>query len=107
MLRFAFLPCLLLAASLALADESQPKRSWAEEKCFRYHRDWGEAFQRFGREGISADFIRANESFIGSGCVRQQKICPHTPRERQLVDILAIRVVNVGMSTTFLPFDCH
>jgi hypothetical protein len=50
--------------------------------------------------------VAGNEAFIHAGCRAARKICPRTARERELVDVLAIRVVNEGMSSTFLPFDC-
>jgi hypothetical protein len=90
----------------AMADAKPSQRSWPEEKCFRYQRDWREALRRYGPSGVGAEFLAANEAFIRSGCQSADKICPHNPRERELVDILAIRVVNEGMSTTFLPFNC-
>ena len=95
-----------LAAGAARADSSQVKRDWPQEKCFRYGRDWNEALRRFGRDGLSADFVAANAAFIGSGCLNPEKICPRSAKDRRLADVLAIRVVNEGMSTTFLPFDC-
>jgi hypothetical protein len=95
-----------LAAGPASADSSQVKRDWPQEKCFRYGRDWSEALRRFGRDGLSADFVAANAAFIGSGCLNPEKICPRSAKDRRLADVLAIRVVNEGMSTTFLPFDC-
>jgi len=88
------------------ADANETKRNWREEKCFRFERDWREALRRFGEDGLSVECRRGVEAFIRSQCERQAKICPRAARERELVDILAIRVVNEGMSTTFLPFDC-
>ncbi len=102
----AALLLLVVASASAHAESVAPQRSWREEKCFRYQRDWNEALRRFGREGLSSAFVAGNETFIASGCLRRAKICPHTQHERELVDILAIRVANEGMSTTFLPFDC-
>jgi hypothetical protein len=107
-MRSGLVAVLLLGAVLGTvqAEPLAPHRSWREEKCFRYQRDWNEALRRFGREGLSPAFVERNEAFIASGCVRRAKICPQTPRERELVDVLAIRVANESMSTTFLPFDC-
>ena len=107
-----FLVFALVAAALALAAPAQAdppaaKRTWAQEKCFRYKRDWTEALRRFGADGLSAAFVGGNEAFIASGCESDAKICARLPRERELVDILAIRAVNAGMSTTFLPFGCR
>ena len=95
-----------LASGPAKAASAEVKRDWPQEKCFRYRRDWSEALRRFGRDGLSADFVSGNAAFIDSGCVNPEKICPRSAEERRLADVLAIRVVNEGMSTTFLPFDC-
>ncbi len=103
----------LIAAALAAvaggrvaADPVEPKRDWPQEKCFRYTRDWNDALRRFGQNGLSAGFLTGNAEFIRAGCRPFRMICPSTPKDRDLVDALAIRVVNEGMSTTFLPFDC-
>ena len=106
--------CLLVAASAlvalaggpATADPVAPKRDWTEEKCFRYARDWNEAMRRFGPGGFSARFVAGNAGFVRAGCRTLQPICPATAKDRKLADALAIRVVNEGMSTTFLPFGC-
>ena len=95
-----------LAAGRASADPAAAKRDWTEEKCFRYARDWNEALRRFGAEGLSPRFLAGNTEFIRARCRRPDPICPATAKDRKLVDALSIRVVNEGMSTTFLPFDC-
>ena len=105
-LAFAAMFLFAFAAGPVKADSGQVKRDWPQEKCFRYGRDWSEALRRFGRDGLSADFVAANAAFIGSGCLNPEKICPRSAKDRRLADVLAIRVVNEGMSTTFLPFDC-
>jgi hypothetical protein len=104
-LRLVVAPILLCAAAVAIA-EAEAKRSWSEEKCFRYQRDWNEALRRYGPSAFSPEFLGGVDAFIGSGCERAAKVCPRTAKDRELVDVLAIRVVNEGMSTTFLPFDC-
>lgn len=100
----------LLALPLAQQSEAQTaksKRSWAEEKCWRYKRDFSEALRRWGTDGVSREFIEGNKAFIDSGCESEKKVCPKLPRELELVDVLTIRVVNEGMSSTFLPFACR
>ncbi len=107
-----FPPAIAAAAAVsvvvgaAAADPAIPTRDWPQEKCFRYSRDWDEALRRYGRDGLSPTFLEGNAAFIRSGCQRPANICPQTAKERRLADALAIRVVNEGMSTTFLPFDC-
>ena len=95
-----------VVAGPVVADSAQVKRDWPREKCFRYGRDWNEGLRRYGRDGLSEDFVAGNTAFIGSGCLSSEKICPRSAKDRRLADALAIRVVNEGMSTTFLPFDC-
>ena len=98
----------LVAAAVAICvvDAAVARPSWPEQKCFRYQRDWSEALRRFGATGLSPEFAAGNAAFIRAGCAGLDKVCPRTAKDRELVDILAIRVVNEGMSTTFLPFDC-
>jgi hypothetical protein len=93
-------------AAGVVADDALAKRSWSEEKCFRYERDWNEALRRYGLPGHSPEFLNGGAAFIHSGCESLDKVCPRTAKDRELVDVFAIRVVNEGMSTTFLPFDC-
>jgi hypothetical protein len=90
----------------SLAQSWSGKRSWAEEKCRRYKRDFSEALRRWGPDGVGRDFVEGNRTFIEGGCRSDAKICPRSARERELVDVLTIRVVNEGMSSTFLPFGC-
>lgn len=103
---FALLAVALASAQPSRANQAAAKRTWAQEKCFRYKRDWAEALRRWGTDGLSPAFIDGDTAFIASGCESEAKICARSARERELVDILTIRVVNAGMSSTFLPFGC-
>ncbi len=94
------------AWSRTAADSAETKRNWPQEKCFRYARDWNDALHRFGLAGFSPAFLAGNAEFIRAGCRALGMICPSTAKDRALADALAIRVVNEGLSTTFLPFDC-
>jgi hypothetical protein len=94
------------AGGPSAADSPAPNRDWQAEKCFRYSRDWNEALRRYGQDGLSGEFVAGNAAFIRSGCLSPDKVCPRAGKDRQFADRLAIRVVNEGMSTTFLPFDC-
>jgi hypothetical protein len=95
-----------IAGVPAAADTPAPNRKWQKEKCSRYARDWNEAVRRYGERGLSAEFVAGNAAFIRSGCLSPDKVCPHAGKDRQFADVLAIRVVNEGMSPTLLPFDC-
>ena len=96
----------MLCAVAGVGSAAEAKRSWSEEKCFRYARDWSEALRRYGTAGFSAEFLAGNAAFIRSGCESRDKVCPSNAKDRELVDVMAIRVVNEGMSTTFVPFGC-
>jgi hypothetical protein len=96
----------MFVAGPAVAGQDAPKRDWRQEKCFRYARGWEAALSRYGEDGLSAEFVAGNVRFIHSGCADRGRICPSTAKDRTLADVLAISVVNAGMSTTFLPFDC-
>ena len=95
-----------LGGGSAASATDAVKRNWREEKCFRYARDWNEALRRYGRDGLSDGFLDGGAAFVRSHCVAAGAVCPATAKDRTLVDVLAIRVVNEGMSTTFLPFGC-
>jgi len=95
-----------IAGGPAAADSPAPNRDWQKEKCFRYTRDWSEALRRYGQDGLSAGFVAGNMAFIRSGCLSSDKVCPHSGKDRQFADLLAVRIVNECMSTTFLHFDC-
>ena len=108
-MRFLIVTALLAAlgcAHVAEAGTTPRKRSWTEEKCVRYTRDWSEALRRLGETGLSREFIEGNAAFIKRGCTGDDKVCPRSARDWQLVDALTILVVNQGMSSTFLPFFC-
>jgi hypothetical protein len=57
-------------------------------------------------DGLSPYFVAGNEAFVRAGCVHLRKVCPASAKDRALVDALSIRVINEGMSPTFLPFAC-
>ena len=105
-LRHALAAGLIAALPAGPAAAEALKRDWPQEKCFRYGRDWDEALRRFGRDGASEGFLEGNGAFLRSGCRAAHTLCPETAKDRKLADALAIRVVNEGMSTTFLPYDC-
>jgi hypothetical protein len=87
-----------------LTQQSHSGRSWQAEKCFRYKRDFSEVLRRWGLTGVSREFIEGNDAFIAAGCDGGEKVCPRSARDRELIEVLTIRVVNEGMSSTFLPF---
>ena len=106
------IPVLAVAALLVLptaawTQDTTRSRSWTEEKCVRYRDAWTGALARWGREGLSRDFIARHEAFIAGGCTGESNVCPRSAREIELANVLTIRAMNAGMASTFLPFACR
>lgn len=81
--------------------------SWTVEKCNRYRVAWTDALERLGRKGLGAEFIERHEAFLAGGCTDQADVCPRSKEELDLANVLVIRAMNAGMSSTFLPFACR
>jgi hypothetical protein len=82
------------------------QRSWTEEKCVRYARDWREALHRRGPDGLSPAFRERHAAFLAGGCRGPRDVCPLTAKDFELANILTIRAMNFGAASTFLPFSC-
>ena len=95
-----------VAASAARAQNGPPP-NWTETKCERYKAAWGEALTRFGAQGLSAEFIRKHDEFVTTGCVAQADVCPRSKEELALANVMVVRAMNAGASSTFLPFACR
>jgi hypothetical protein len=100
----------LAAAVIAPADRSaaeSSRRTWTEEKCVRYGRDWRQALSRLGTEGLRPAFIARHEAFVSGGCAGPRDVCPRTSKEFEMANVLTIRAMNFGAASTFLPFSCR
>ncbi|NGM19991.1 hypothetical protein G3576_08190 [Roseomonas stagni] len=100
MIRLAIL--LVLLASPAAAQS----RDWTAEKCSRYGEMWPQALARFGRVGLSEEFLARHEAFIASGC-RTRDVCPRSPQEIAMADVMTIAAMNAGTASSFVPFICR
>jgi hypothetical protein len=100
---------LLLALPAATGQAQAPRpQSWPEVKCSRYAEAWAEALDRFGRRGLGPDFVARHEAFLASGCSRARAdVCPRSPEELALADVLAVAATNSRMAGSFLPFACR
>jgi hypothetical protein len=87
-------------------DPARADRTWREEKCARYAQASREALARFGRAGLSEEFLAAHEAFLARGCESPREVCPRSKEELALADVLVLRGMNFGASGTFLPFAC-
>jgi hypothetical protein len=100
MIRLAMLLVLLAAPAAAQS------RDWTAEKCSRYSQVWPEALARFGRVGLSEEFLARHEAFIASGC-RTRDVCPRSPQEIAMADVMTIAAMNAGTASSFVPFVCR
>jgi hypothetical protein len=100
---------LVLAMLLGLAVPAAaqgPTRGWTAEKCSRYAQSWSEALARFGREGLSDAFLARHDAFLASGC-RTRDLCPRSPQELAMADIMTVAAMNAGTASSFVPFICR
>src|SRR3954465_15325736 len=93
------------AAQTALAQASSS--SWSEVKCARYKQAWLEGLARRGRRGLGREFLDGHEAFLASGCTAKADVCPRSPEELELANIMVLAAMNAGTASTFLPFSCR
>ena len=93
-------------ASRAAAQDPQAP-SWTEVKCARYRKAWTDALARRGEQGLGREFVERHEAFLASGCTVRADVCPRSPEELDLANILTILAMNAGTASTFLPFACR
>ena len=97
------LALLVLLAAPALA---QAPSDWRVEKCARYRVAWAEALKRFGRAGLSEEFLVRHDAFLTRACESPRDVCPRSPEELALANVMTLRAMNAGTASTFLPFAC-
>jgi hypothetical protein len=97
---------LVACVAAPAAAQAPPTRAWTAEKCSRYAQSWSEALSRFGREGLSDDFVARHDAFLASGC-QARDVCPRSPRELAMADIMTIAAMNAGTASSFVPFICR
>ena len=95
----------LLLLLLANPAEAQT-RGWTVEKCNRYGQSWAEALSRFGRAGLSEEFLARHDAFLASGC-QARNVCPRSAQELAMADIMTVAAMNAGMASSFVPFICR
>lgn len=98
------MPLLLLLALLASPVAAQTPQ---DAKCARYAAAWTEAQSRIGQAGLGGAFLAGQDAFIASNCRARPGICPRSPQELAMADILTIAAMNAGMASSFLPFACR
>ncbi|AWM86225.1 hypothetical protein [Microvirga sp. 17 mud 1-3] len=96
----------LLAIVPARAEDTASP-SWAEVKCIRYGKAWGEAIARQGSKGLGRDFLANHEAFLASGCTERPEVCPRSAEELDLANMMVVAAMNAGTASTFPPFRCN
>jgi hypothetical protein len=104
---FLFAIFLILLTIVLTGQPQAQQRNWREEKCVRYQKAWTELLRRSGKEGLGTEFMDRHNAFIDSGCTTAADVCPRSPRELDVANVLTIQAMNAGMASTFLPFACR
>src|SRR3954447_21656853 len=50
-------------------------------------------------------FLDRHEAFLASGCTAKADVCPRSPEELELANIMVLAAMNAGTASTFLPFS--
>ncbi|MFO1151667.1 MAG: hypothetical protein U1E62_25105 [Alsobacter sp.] len=99
---------LLFSAGLpAVLAQDSSSPDWPAVKCERYRKAWADLLARRGDAGLTPAFLERHEAFLASGCTAQADVCPRTPQELEVANILSLRAINAGMTGSFLPFACR
>lgn len=99
---------LLLAAPASSQTEAEApgREAWAADKCRIYAGAWTRAIDERGTGGLNEAFLLSHQRFLDSGCASARAVCPRSPEELALADLLSVVAINEGMTGSFLPFAC-
>ena len=100
----------LCALSMPPAVAQEPDNArpdWPTVKCELYRKAWQDVLTQRRTEGLGAAFVERNEAFIASGCKAKGDVCPRTPQELEIANVLSLKVMNAGVTGSFLPFACR
>ena len=103
----AVLPVALvvLSSQSALAQGAEGE-TWTERKCVLYTATWNHIAGDGTPDGVSEEFVADHDAFLASGCLDRGHVCPRSPRELEIADMLSLMAVAEGMAGSFLPFNC-
>lgn len=94
-----------LSTHQALAQGTEGD-SWTERKCVLYTAVWEHFASNGVLDGVSEEFLADHDVFLDSGCLDRGHVCPQSPRELEIADMLSLMAVAEGMAGSFLPFNC-
>jgi hypothetical protein len=95
--------CLLALMPVAAAAQTP---DWTARKCALYADAWAQAVRIKGLDGIGQDFQDRHAAFLAQGCTRRGDVCPRSPQEYALADLLTLMAMSEGTAGSFLPFAC-
>lgn len=101
----------VIAAACALTQPASAQQTLDREaltavRCAHYDKAWRDLVAKRGTEGLSADFIARHDVFIANGCSQKPDVCPRSPAELEIANVMTIVAMNDGTASTFLPFGC-
>ncbi|QLP96957.1 MAG: hypothetical protein HZY79_05470 [Rhodoblastus sp.] len=94
------------AAAPQTSQAAPDETGWRAEKCARYRAAWAQALERFGRVGLSNEFVERHEAFLARDCEPPRDVCPRSKEELALANVMVLRAMNAGTASTFPPFAC-
>ena len=98
---------LLWSAAGQAASPPTGGRTWHDTKCERYRKAWSDALRHVGPEGLGRPFLDAHAAFFASNCTRRADVCPRSPQEIALANIMVTLSMDFGAASTFAPFYCR
>ena len=104
--RLAPLAFAIAPLAWAVPAAAQISDEWSAEKCRLYGKAWDAAIASFGTDGIGSAFFGNHQAFLASNCTNPHNVCPISPREIELANLLTVMSMNEGMASTFVPFAC-
>ena len=101
------LAAVLLAGSppAGARDAGGPSRTAL--KCAKSRKPGSDVLVRRGGRGLGQEFLARHETFVASGCTARGAVCPRTPEEPNVANLVALLSMNAGTGGTFLPFSCR
>jgi hypothetical protein len=101
------LAAVLLAGSPRAGAQDAVGPSRTALKCATYRKAWSDVLARRGGGGLGQEFLASHEAFVASGCTARGAVCPRTPEELDVANLVALVSMNAGTGGTFLPFSCR
>lgn len=76
-----------------------------QARCAAYRDAFETALTRFGKAGVSPEFIERSNAFVASNCAGERNVCPRSNEELRIANVIVMRAVG-ATGGTFMPFAC-